>query len=67
MPALVLIGYWALFNAATFIALQYLPGALSTQCLISLLPVALRSLAHGLYCCSARTQHAELSAAGLRK
>lgn len=38
MPALVLIGYWALFNAATFIALQYLPGVRSMQCLSLRLP-----------------------------
>jgi hypothetical protein len=25
MPALVLIGYWMLFNAIMFLALQYLP------------------------------------------
>jgi len=25
MPALVLIGYWALFTGITFVALQYLP------------------------------------------
>lgn len=25
MPALVLIGYWALFTLITFFALQYLP------------------------------------------
>jgi len=31
MPALVLIGYWALFNVLTFVALQYLPGEVAQQ------------------------------------